>query len=264
MPDNKEVKSNRERYAERLKQKYPDREYADDEALWGQVNDDYDGYDKELETYRAHEKAFSDLFTSDARSAAFLTNWRKGGDPVVELVRMYGDDFVEQLKDPEKQEALAKASKEYAERVAKSKEFDAEYDKNINETLDTLEGMQGEKGLSDDDIDRAMELLIGIVRDGIVGKFTPESIDMALRALNHDADVAVASREGEVKGRNSRIEEKLRRRGRGDGTANLDGKNGGGGAGREMPDLGALNRYDDGGQTIWERGGERRRRIGGN
>ena len=84
---------------------------------------------------------------------------------------------------------------------------------------------------------------------------------MAFRAINHDSDVAVAAREGEVKGRNTRIEEKLRKKQRSDGTANLDGKNGGGGKARDMPDLGALNRYDDGGQTIWERGGERRRPV---
>lgn len=259
MPDKTTVKSNRDRYAERAKAAHPDREYADDEALWGQVNEDYDGYDKEIAGYREREKAFSDLFTSDPRSAAFLTNWRKGGNPAVELVRMFGDDFVEELKDPAKQEELAKASKDYAERVAKEKEFDEQYQKNISETLGTLEAMQQNDGVSDEEIDKAMEFLVGIVKDGIVGKFSPESIQMAFRAINHDADVETAAREGEVKGRNTRIEEKLRRRGRGDGTANLDGKNGGGGKARDMPDLGALNRYDDGGQTIWERGGEKRR-----
>ena len=57
MPNNMEVKSNRERYTERLKAKYPDREFADDEALFGQINDDYDGYDKELSGYKEREKA---------------------------------------------------------------------------------------------------------------------------------------------------------------------------------------------------------------
>lgn len=261
MPDKTTVKSNRDRYAERAKAAHPDREYADDEALWGQVNEDYDGYDKELAGYKEREKAFSDLFTSDPRSAAFLTNWRKGGNPAVELVRMFGDDFLEELKDPAKQEELAKASKDYAERLAKEKEFDEQYQKNISETLNTLESMQQTDGVSDEEIDRAMEFLVGIVKDGIVGKFSPESIHMAFRAINHDADVETAAREGEVKGRNTRIEERLRRNQRGDGTANLDGKNGGGGKARDMPDLGALNRYDDGGQTIWERGGERRRPV---
>ena len=57
MPNNTEVKSNRERYTERLKAKYPDREFADDEALFGQINDDYDGYDKELSGYKEREKS---------------------------------------------------------------------------------------------------------------------------------------------------------------------------------------------------------------
>ena len=256
MAENKEVKSNRERYAERLKSRYPDREYADDEALWGQVNDDYDGYDKELAGYKEREQAFSDLFTSDPRSAAFLTNWRKGGNPAVELVRMYGDDFVEELKDPARQEELAKASKEFADRVAKEKEFDEQYRKNINETLSTLERIQQEDGRSDEEIDRAMEFLVGIMKDGIVGKFSPESIRMAFSALNHDADVDQASMEGEVRGRNSKIEERLRKRGRNDGTADLNGRNGAGGR-QESPELAALDRYAT--QNIWERGGERRR-----
>ena len=259
MPDKERVTSNRDKFAERMKGKYPDKDFADDEALWGQVIEDYDGYDKDLSGYKEREKTFSDLFTSDPRSAAFLTNWRKGGNPVVELVRMFGEDFVEELKDPAKQEELSKASQDFAERVAKEKEFDELYKKNISETRATVEAMQREDGLSDEEIDKAMEFLVGIMKDGVLGKFSPESIRMALAAINHDDDVATAAREAEVRGCNTRIEERLRRGQRGDGTANLDGKNGGGGKSRDMPDLGALNRYDDGGQTIWERGGERRR-----
>lgn len=259
MPDITTVKSNRDKYAERMKAKYPDKEFADDEALWGQVNEDYDGYDKELAGYKEREEALSNLFTSDPRSAAFLTSWRKGANPAVELVRMFGDDFAEEAKDPEKQKEFAAASKEYAERVAKEKEFDEQYQKNITQTLKTLEDMQQTAGYSDEDIDKAMEFLVGIMKDAIVGKFTPESIKMAMQAINHDIDVATAAQEGEVKGRNTRIEEKLRKRSRGDGTANLDGKNGGANANRQMQDYGALNRYDDGGKTIWERGGEKRR-----
>ena len=39
------AKSKRDLFGERLKKKYPDRDYADDEALFGQINDDYDQYD---------------------------------------------------------------------------------------------------------------------------------------------------------------------------------------------------------------------------
>lgn len=259
MPKNTEVKSNRDRYVERLKTKYPDKEFADDEALFGQTNDDYDSYDNELSGYREREKALSDLFASNPRSAAFLTDWRKGEDPIIGMVRKFGDDFKAALEDPEKQEALAAANKEFAERIAQEKEYEGEYQKNLNETLTTLETMQQDEGLSDEDIDSAMDFLVGIVRDGIMGKFTRESVAMALKAIRHDSDVEQADREGEVRGRNTKIEEKLRKGSKNDGTANLSSKNGGGKGGtREMPDLGVIDQ-NYGTQNIWERGGEKRR-----
>lgn len=261
MANNTEVKSNRDRYTERLKQKYPDKEFADDEAIFGQINEDYDGYDKELAGYREREKSLSDLFASNPRSAAFLTDWRKGEDPIVGMIRKFGDDFKEALEDPEKQEALAAANKEYAERIAEESKYEEEYQKNISETLSTIEQLQQADGLTDDDIDNAMEFLIRIMKDGLLGKFSKESIHMALKAIKHDSDVEQADREGEVRGRNTKIEEKLRRDSRSDGTANLGSKNGGGkGTAREMPDMGAIER-NYGSQNIWERGGEKRKTI---
>ena len=185
MAEKTEVKSNRDKYAERLKSRYPDREFADDEAIFGQINDDYDNYDKELSTYREREKALSDLFASNPRSAAFLTDWRNGEDPIVGLVRKFGDDFKAALDDPEKQEALAAANKEYAERIAKEGEYEEQYQNNITETYNTIEQVQKEDGLSDDDIDQAMEFLIGIMKDGLLGKFSSDSIRMAVKAIRH-------------------------------------------------------------------------------
>ena len=259
MANNTEVKSNRDRYTERLKTKYPDKEFVDDEALFGQINEDYDSYDSELTGYREREKSLADLFASNPRSAAFLMDWRNGEDPVIGMVRKFGDDFKAALEDPEKQEALAAANKEYAERIAQEEQYESEYQKNISETLQTLEQMQQEEGLSDEDIDGAMDFLVGIMRDGLLGKFSRESITMALKAIKHDSDVEQADHEGEVRGRNSKIEEKLRKGSRSDGTASLGGKNGGA-ATRQMPDLGAIEQ-NYGTQDIWERGGEKRRRA---
>lgn len=256
MPNNKQVKSNRERYNERLKAKYPDREFADDEALFGQINDDYDNYDQELSNYQEREKSLSDLFSSNPRSAAFLMDWRNGEDPFVGLIRKFGDDFKAALDDPEKQEAFAAASKEYAERVAQEKDFEEQYQKNIAETLVTIENLQKEEGINDNEIDDIIALLVGIMKDAILGKFSKESILMARKAINHDADVEIADREGEVRGKNAKIEEKLRKNKKNDGTANLSGKNGSSSA--PMPDFGALENYGSGSQNIWERGGEKR------
>lgn len=258
--DNKQVKSKRQSMTERLQNRYPDKDFSDEESFFGQISDDYDEYDKNIAGYQEREKAFSDMFTSDPRSARFMTDWRSGQDPVVGLIRQFGTDIKEAIDDPERQEEIASANKEFVERVAKEKELEELYQRNLAESLQVIEGLQEKNGLSDDQIDQAMGLLLGIIKDGIVGKFTAESIDMAMKAINHDADVTAANHEGVVQGKNTKVEEKLRKPSKGDGVAPLGGSNGSVRPSRTRQSLGALDNFDDNNQTIWERGNEKRRR----
>ena len=251
--------SNKDRYMERLKAKYPDKEYVDEEAVYGQINDDYDDYDNRIVEYEQERDSFKQLFDNDPRSAAFLSNWKKGGNAVVELVRMFGDDFNEEMNDPKNQEELAKTSKEFADKIAKEAEYGRQYQQNIEETKATIAKVQEEEGRSDDEVDKAMEFLAGIMTDGILGKFSEESIKAAFKAIDHDKDVEMASQEGEVRGRNAKIEERLRKPMKGDGMANLNG-NAGATAKRDIPELGVLNKYG-GSADIWERGGMKRKKV---
>ena len=229
--NNGQVKSKRDSFKERMKTKYPDRDFEEDESLFGQISDDYDNYDKELSGYKEREEQFGKMYSSDPRSASFLTNWKNGSDPVVELVRQFGTEIKEAIDDPERLDAIAEANKEFVERVAKEKELDDTYQKNLEESLAMLDEYQQKNGLTDEQVDATMELLVGIVKDGVMGKFTAESIDMAMKAINHDEDVATAGHEGEVRGKNTKVEEKLRKAEDGDGIPHMNGKN----AGAEPP-----------------------------
>lgn len=230
MADTNEVKSRRDQHLERLRKKYPEKKFEDDEEIYGQISDDYDNYEAELERYRARDKSLSDMFAADPRSAQFLTDMHNGIDPVIGLVRNFGVEIKDVLDDPEMQDKIAEANKDYVERVAKSKKLDEEYEKNMGTTLETLRQFQSERGMSNEQIDKLFELLLGIVRDGVMGKFSTETLDMASKALNYDADVATAGEEGEIAGRNAKIVEKLRKSKKGDGTAPIGGKNGQGAA----------------------------------
>lgn len=255
--DNQAVKSKRDIFSERLRSKYPDREFADDEALFGQISDDYDDYDSQINGYQEREQKIADMFTSDPRSAHFVTTWRDGGDPVVEFVRRFGSDIKERLDDPEWQEQLAAANKDFVERVAKEKELEEMYEQNIAETKKVMAQFQQDNGLDDSQLDEVMDFLNKVYTDAVVGKYDRASMEMALNAINHDTDVEDASAEGEVRGKNARIDEKLRTRKKGDGVTALSGKNTGSGAERRGPNLGALDNFADG-DDIWSRGGERR------
>ena len=255
------VTSRRESLMTRLKEKYPEKDFSDDDEFFGQISDDFDGYDQELNTLREHEKAFSDMFTADPRSGSFLTDWRNGEDPTISLIRRFGPDIKDAIDDPALQEKIAEANKEYVQRMEESKQLDEEYQKNISETLAYLDEEVSSGRLQEQDVDDALAFLVGIVHDGIVGKFSPETIDMAVRALHHDSDVEEADLAGEIRGRNAKINETLKTRSKSDGTAPLAGKNGGAGNERQPPHLGALDQYGDNNKSIWERGSEHRTRV---
>lgn len=226
MAEQTQVKSRRDQHVERLRSKSPEKKFEDDEEIFGQISEDYDQYEQELEGYRGREKQLSDMFAADPRSAQFLTDMHNGTDPVIGLVRNFGVEIKDVLDDPGMQEKIAEANKEFVERTAKSKKLDEEYEKNMDATLETLRTFQTQRGLSDEQVDKVVDFLLTIVRDGVMGKFSPETLDMACKAVNYDADVAAAGEEGEVAGRNAKITENLRKSAKGDGTGPLGGKNG--------------------------------------
>lgn len=227
MADNNGVKSRRDQQLERLRKKYPDKKFEEDEEIYGQIYDDYDQYEQDLSDYKDREKTISDMFAADPRSAQFLADMHNGQDPYVGLVKNFGVNIEDVLHDPEMQQQIAEANKEYVERVAKSRQLDEEYEKNMDASLETLRQFQEERGMSDELIDAVVDSVLTVVRDGVMGKFSKETLAMFVNAINHDSDVASASEEGRVAGRNDKIVEGLRKRDKGDGTAPLNGKNGG-------------------------------------
>lgn len=226
MAESEQIKSRRDQFGERLKTKYPDREYADDEALFGQINDDYDEYENELTGAREREQKLVDTFNNNPHAAHFLTDMVKGNNPWCGLIERIGiDGMTDLMNDPEKREEFAESQKKFMERVAREKELEEEYNANLTQSLDTFARLQQERGLTDDDIDQAVDMLKQICNEVLLGKFTEGSIDLALKALNHDADIEAAAQEGEVRGRNTKIEEHLRKPKAGDGIPNLGGSN---------------------------------------
>ena len=226
MADAQAPKSKRDLYMERLKTKYPDREFADDEALYEQANADYEDYDNQINGYKDKESKLTSLFSKDPRNAQFITDMAKGNDPWLAVINRLGiDGITDLLNDPSKQKAYAEENQKYVERLAKEKSLEEEYQKNLSESLAMLDKIQTEQGLSDETIDAAYDLVIRIANEAVLGKFSEETMAMALKAVSHDADVQTAASEAEVRGKNAKVEERLRKQKGGDGTSPLAGTN---------------------------------------
>ena len=82
--------SKREKHLSRLRERYPDKKFEDDEEIYGQISDDYDQYEKDLNDYKSREQSISDMLSADPRSAQLLADMHNGTDPVIGLVRYFG------------------------------------------------------------------------------------------------------------------------------------------------------------------------------
>lgn len=240
--ENKEV-SKRDRQIGRLREKYPEKKFEDDEEIYGQIGEDYDNYEKELGGYKEREKVLSDMFAADPRSATFLVEMSKGNSPVISLLKNFGPDIKEALDDPDKIQDVADAWAEEQERIATSQKLDDEYAENLPKSLEALRQYQEDNNLTDEEADAIIFALINIVRDGVMGKFSPEMFDLMGKAIHHDEHVALAQEEGTIAGRNQTVTEKLRKRKDGDGLAPLNGKNnshGDNGQGMDIFDMASM------------------------
>lgn len=222
MAENQETKSRRDAFNERLKTKYPDREYTDEEALFGQIDDDYADYEKQLGEYRDREQQVEESFARDPRNAQFFSDMANGRDPWIAVIeRMGSDGVIELMNDPEKKAAYEEANRTYAERLAEEKEIEEQYEKNkaaSDEVIDQLNAKYGEAT-----VDAAIGMIDEIWHNAVMGIVKPEHMEIVIKAIKHDADVENARSEGEVAGRNAKIEEKLRQQKSGDGMPAMGG-----------------------------------------
>ncbi len=218
--------SKRDRHIGRLRERYPDKKFEDDEEIYGQIGEDYDNYENEIAGYKESEKKMSDMFSADPRSAQFLAEWSRGENPFLSLLKYFGPDIKEVLEDEGKMKEVSEAWAKDQERIAKSKQLDDEYAKNMEASLQAMDEFKQERGLSDEQCDEMIVALFKIVQNGVIGIFDKSCFEFALNSINHDSDVATAQEEGVVAGKNQRVTEKLRKSGKGDGVGALGGKNG--------------------------------------
>lgn len=245
----------RSRYSER----HPDTNWseADDDALADQAIADYDSLNERLKAHEDNDKKLTELFDKNPQSAGFLMGMANGEDFLVNLQKNFGEDIVAAMQDPEKLEELSKANKEYMQRAAKSKELQKQWETNMEATLQRLQDEQDANGLSDADVESGMDALEKVVSEYLNGDISTETLQLFLKGASHDADVEAARHNGEVEGRNAKINEQLRtRKNDTDGVPSLGGQSNRNAQGKRI-DRDHL-RGENTGTNIWQAGGFKR------
>ena len=221
--ENQPITSKREALLAKLRERYPDQTFESDDDYSSRISDDYDDFDRQISEYKGREQQLSDLYTRDPLAAKFIQTWMDDGDPRVQLLRAYGREGREAaFEDPKVMDAMAKADREFQEQVAHEKELSEQWEKNRAESFANMEKIRKENGYTDEQMDEAMEFLRELARQIVMNNFTEEAFKSAMHALNYDRDIADAERVAEVRGRNEKIEEQLRKP-KGDGMPQLGG-----------------------------------------
>ena len=209
--DKKTKPTSREALLSKAREWYPDRTFPDIGAEAGEGMSDLDDAIKEkLEDYASRQAKYdennsrlSQLMMSDPSAAEFVQRWLETGDPRTALVETFGDD----LGMTEEGKANFKGQLEgWRERKQANDALNAEAESNWQASIAALDEWGDAKGLSMEQKRDVMMRLLSITFNGMENKYGAEDFDLALNAINHDTDVASARAEGEVAGRNAKIE----------------------------------------------------------
>lgn len=216
MADTKEVTNPWDKLKERYASRNPEKEYATDGADGALVADilaeleEYDARLAEFDEGRTQSKKMVDLFNRDPRSSRYLLALASGeGDPIDYLLDIYGPDLLDALQSDEGRAKIVESNSKWLEKKASEESTMQARMDNYEKSIGELVAFASEKGLTDEQAVEIFGRVNQIGFDAIEGIYTRESYQMVYDAMNYTNDVETARKEGEVAGKNKKIEERL-------------------------------------------------------
>lgn len=213
--ENEKVVTSRDRLRDRYAAKYPEKDFnaeGSENSIDDEIIAELEAYDAEIEGYKANDKRLKELFNNDPRSASFMVRWAaEGGNPIQYLLDIFGPELKDALESEEGRAKIIDSTNKWLERKAAEEAGESERMANYEASVYELSAFAEEKGLTDEQAVEVFEKVNQIGFDVIEGKYSRESFEMAYNAMHYAEDVETARKEGEVAGRNTKIEERLSR-----------------------------------------------------
>lgn len=199
-------KSNRELFMERHHQDFPDDDPNDEEALYGRLNQRNADYDR----LRTNDENFRKLVNEHSDYAGMINDMMEGRSFIESFLARFSDeDITAARNDPEMAKKLADAQADYLKGLEDSKKLREEGDANIQVSLQELSAYCNENGIDEEGAIELWGKCLDFAGNVLKGIFNKELFDLVNKGMNHDADVAAAHEEGELKGHNSKVQTQL-------------------------------------------------------
>lgn len=228
--------SARDRYRSRYSAAHPDLNLDDDEAFYGQANQNLD----ELEGFRESNRQLGEAFDRNPLLAGLLMAAREGENPFTYLAEQIGPDMDirELANNPDFSTKMGEALLKYQETLAQGAKAEKEMGEHFTESMNALKELQQERGMSDDEVQALVKKMFGetdeegnVVDYGVIGNasmgIVPKEVwEAVLKAQSYDEDIKAAGDQAAAQALNSREQNGLRNFG-GSTVPNLGGNGGG-------------------------------------
>lgn len=202
-------------FLERMKAKYPDRNFDSENSENGrnslaealmQTLDEGENIADKFRALSEKTDALSNLLNKSPRASTFLTTLAVTGDPSAAIYKAYGKDAYEAFKEGDASEFIKNIEESDAKAREEDKQLQKQKEENFQKSMERLDKWGDGKGLSTDDKINVFLRFHSILSDALMGNYSEELFEMGWKADHYSQDVENARREGEIAGRNAKIE----------------------------------------------------------
>lgn len=195
---------NRDAYKAMYAEDYPESDFEDKEARYGQMINDR----KQLRSYRESGARLNGMLDKNRWLARVLQELASNPDMnPIEVIAESGIDISEAMQDEETRKKVADKLAQYQQKQLDDEGEQATRQKNLENSANALKSL----GLSEEETnDLYMYFFSDIVDNALSGIVSPETWQMLVKAKNYDADIKAAKEQSAMQARNEKMTNKVK------------------------------------------------------
>lgn len=216
--DEKEKKTpaKRQIWEENIRKKYPDNDFADEDALYEASMQGYDAEHDRNKQFAADNQRLYQLLTENPDVKNFISALVSGEGLGKAL--SYLQPLMDMDEDSDEYASYQEGINSRKAREAEADAAIAEFDRNMKESAEALKTFAEANGMDEDAVEEFVTFITDEIQQKLfAGKIDMEFLEKFYRAFNYDADMAASEENGRIKGRNEAIEAKNKKLKKGDG-----------------------------------------------
>ena len=198
------ARPNRDKYASMWAEDNPDVDFEDKEARYERMSKDRE----DLRNLRSSGKKLSGILNKHRWLGAMLMDDEE--NPLVWMARN-GIDIKSALDDEEVMQKVTDAFGQWTQKQAEGEAAEAAKDEAIARSVEELDALQAETGISDEQKNRMFEYFWDEVwLPAFSGQVSKDVWTAVMHAMNYDQDMANAREEAAIQARNEKFKNKVK------------------------------------------------------